>query len=59
MRHTLPSFPKAITEAWRTYVYQVHSVPIQLVLLSATLPPSFIPEMFDAYNLLPDTVIVR
>ena len=40
-------------------IYQVHSVPMQLVLLSATLPPSFIPELFDAYNLLPDTVIVR
>ena len=29
------------------------------MLLSSTLPPSFIPELFDAYNLLPDTVVVR
>ena len=40
-------------------IYQVRSLPMQLVLLSATLPPTFIPELMDSYHLLPNTTIIR
>lgn len=40
-------------------IHQVRSLPMQLVLLSATLPPTFIPELISSYNLLPNTTIVR
>ncbi|KIK74009.1 hypothetical protein PAXRUDRAFT_37055 [Paxillus rubicundulus Ve08.2h10] len=36
-------------------IYQVCSLPMQLVLLSATLPPSFMPELATSYNLLQST----
>ncbi|KAF8134831.1 hypothetical protein EV363DRAFT_1294613 [Boletus edulis] len=37
----------------------IRSMPMQLVLLSATLPPTFIPELMDSYDLLPNTTIIR
>jgi superfamily II DNA helicase RecQ len=40
------------------HIYQVHSMPMQLVLLSAILPPTFIPDLIDSYNLLPNTTVI-
>ena len=40
-------------------IYKLRFLPVQLVLLSATLPPAFIPEVRSSYNLVPDTIVVR
>lgn len=40
-------------------IYKLCFLPAQLVLLSATLPPSFIPEVRSVYNLLPDAILVQ
>ncbi|KIK73008.1 hypothetical protein PAXRUDRAFT_21330 [Paxillus rubicundulus Ve08.2h10] len=40
-------------------IYQVCSLPMQLVLLSATLPPSFMPELATSYNLLFNVTVIR
>ena len=34
-------------------------MPMQLVLLSTTLPPTIIPELMDFYHLLSNTTIIR
>ena len=34
-------------------------MPMQLVLLSTTLPPTIIPKLMDFYHLLSNTTIIR
>ena len=41
------------------HFYNIRSVPAQLVLLSATLPPAFMPQVIDMYCLLKNTIICR
>lgn len=41
------------------HFYNVHLEPVQLVLLSTTLPPTFMPQLTDTYHLLTDTVTCR
>lgn len=40
-------------------IYQVRSIPVQLVLLSATLPPSMITEVKYSYQLTDNVIIIR
>lgn len=41
------------------HFYNIRSVPAQLVLLSATLPPAFMPQVIDMYCLHKNTIICR
>ena len=41
------------------HFYNIRSEPVQLVLLTATLPPAFMPQLIKTYHLLTDAVIYR
>jgi superfamily II DNA helicase RecQ len=41
------------------YIYQIRSIPMQLVLLTATLPPTFLSELKLSYNLLSNVKVIR
>lgn len=41
------------------HLYELRTVPAQMVVLSATMPPASTATIFDAYGLQPNTTVVR
>jgi superfamily II DNA helicase RecQ len=54
----IPLISKSYRESLKHF-YNIRSEPVQLVLLSATLPPAIMPQLSTTYHLLADTTIFR
>jgi DEAD/DEAH box helicase/Helicase conserved C-terminal domain len=40
-------------------VYEIRSIPMQLVIMSGTIPPKSEPEIMASFNLAPNTLVIR